>query len=62
MEIEDERTEFAAVPPEVMEEQVRQAVTNAMVAGTDLGADKIRAVNEAAIRILRERGVLPPAE
>jgi uncharacterized protein (DUF58 family) len=54
--------EFAPVPPEAMEAEVRQAVQNAMVAGTDLTADRIREVNERAIQALRERGILPPAD
>lgn len=58
----ESKVEFASVPPDAMEAEVRQAVQNAMVAGTDLTADKIRQVNEAAIRVLRERGILPPAE
>ncbi len=58
----DREVEYAPVPAEMLEDEVRQAVTNAMVGGTDLTADKIRAVNEAAIRVLRERGVLPPTE
>lgn len=53
--------EIAAVPPEDIEDQVRGAMHNAMVAGTDLDADKIRNAAELAIQILRKGGVLPPA-
>lgn len=53
--------EIAAVPPEDIEEQVRGAMHNAMVTGTDLDADKIRNAAELAIQILRRGGVLPPA-
>lgn len=54
--------EFAAVPAEQQEAAIRHAVQDAMVAGTDLNASKIREVNERVIETLRERGILPPAE
>lgn len=58
----DVDVEFAAVPAEDQEAAIRQAVQDAMVAGTDLNAGKIRDVNERVIETLRERGILPPAD
>lgn len=56
----DERSavEYAPVPPEMLEEEVRQAVAGAMVAGTNLTGDRIREVSDEAIAYLRKRGIL----
>jgi hypothetical protein len=51
--------DFASVPADDMEGEIRQAVQNAMVAGTNLTADRIREVNEIAIELLKKRGILP---
>lgn len=51
----------AVVPPEDLEVEVRGAVQGALIATTDeLTAAQIRDINERAIGILRQRGVLPP--
>lgn len=57
----DGEIEFASVPAEQQETVIRQAVQDAMVASTDLNANKIRAINERVIETLRERGILPTA-
>lgn len=57
---DDSVVEYRHVPTELLETEIRQAVQGAMVAGTDLTADKIREVNERAIAALREKGLLPP--
>jgi transcriptional regulator with XRE-family HTH domain len=54
--------EFAVVPPEMIEEKARQAITNAMVAGTDLTPERIKRINDAAIQAMRDAGILPPAD
>jgi transcriptional regulator with XRE-family HTH domain len=59
---QDSADSIQQVPSEDLEEQIRQAVQGAMVAGTDLNASKIREVNERAIAVLRARGILPPAK
>jgi transcriptional regulator with XRE-family HTH domain len=51
--------EFVAVPPEAVEEKWRQAVQGAMIAGTDLTADKIRDVTERALAEARRNGLFP---
>lgn len=58
----DDEVQFAVVPPEELEAEVRQAIQGAMVAGTDLNASKIREVNDRAIEVLRTRGILPAGE
>lgn len=63
VDLDDEPpVEYRRVPVEMLEPEVRQAIQNSMVAGTDLTADKIREVSERAIAVLRERGLLPPSE
>jgi hypothetical protein len=62
--LDDDRTDGVSiqpVPPDVLEGEIRGAVQGAMVAGTDLNASKIREINERAIAVLRERGILPPS-
>jgi transcriptional regulator with XRE-family HTH domain len=52
-----------AIPPEALEGEIRDAVQGALVASTDdLTAAQIRQVNERAIAVLRERGILPPED
>jgi hypothetical protein len=51
---------ITSVPPENLEAEIRDAVQNALISTTDdLTSSKIRSVNERAIAILRERGILP---
>lgn len=50
-----------SVPRENLEAEVRDAVQGALIFTTDhLTSSEIRNVNERAIEILRQRGVLPP--
>lgn len=51
------------VPPEDLAVAVGDAVQDALIATTDdLTSAKIRDVTEHAIKILRDRGVLPPTD
>jgi transcriptional regulator with XRE-family HTH domain len=52
---------ITAVPKEDLEAEIRDAVQGALISTTDdLTSSEIRSVNERAIEILRDRGVLPP--
>jgi hypothetical protein len=51
------------VPTEDLEKEIRGAVQGALIATTDdLTAAQIREVNNRAIQVLRDRGILPPGE
>lgn len=51
------------VPPESLENEIRDAVQGALIATTDdLTTAQVREVNRRAIEVLRARGILPPAE
>lgn len=52
-------TVIASVPAEALEEEIRQAVQNVMVAGTNLTAGEIREINKRMIEELQKRGLLP---
>lgn len=55
--------QITPVPPEMLEAEIRDAVQGALIAtADDLTAAKIRQVNERAIAVLRERGILPPGD
>lgn len=53
--------QITPVPPETLEGEVRSAVQGALIATTDdLSSAQIREINDRAIEVLRNRGVLPP--
>lgn len=57
----DVNATITPVPNGALESELRGAVQNALIATTDdLTTAQIREVNERAIEILRQRGVLPP--
>lgn len=57
----DTGARITVVPPDALEAGIRDAVQGALIASTDdLTAAQIREVNERAIAVLRERGILPP--
>lgn len=56
----DTQGKITAVPPDLLEAEVRDAVQGALIASTDdLTTAQIREVNDRAIAALRERGILP---
>lgn len=59
----DTAPRITEVPPEALEAEVRNAVQGALIATTDeLPSRQIREINNRAIEILRERGILPPLD
>jgi transcriptional regulator with XRE-family HTH domain len=47
------------VPAGVLEEEIRRAVQDVIVGGTDLQASDIRRLNAEVIELLKQRGTLP---
>lgn len=50
---------IVTMPQGALEDDIKRAVQDVMVGGTDLPAPEIRRINAEVIELLRERGVLP---
>lgn len=54
---------ITTVSPETLEDEIRDAVQGALIATTDdLTTAQVRQINERAIAVLRERGILPASD